>query len=669
MTPHSGRMTPHSGSNSSLRSPAFRSLSRAVTKNKIATPSSYKAESTVDSAENCVDPMERRLATKPLPWYHLGFMRPGTELVKDHLKQQRAKEPDSEKAFNMKPVWIRTTVDNVYEVNMQEQIFKGSIKFEDSWWPLSQADFDQLKKLHEENGELDDDWVVDRELNDCSKLFLKNGDQKVIIIQCPRLRFINCIERTVDRAWFTIKTWTPDKPVLKWNIIFAGTFQEHMELGFFPLDKQPLKILVQAGWELQERDKRVWLMKNLEEPSCIASRRFVQSNQYKLDDRLIFRENYSRPDESSTLKTYSRLDIVMVVYRKPWFWFFNVIVPNFLITMSMLASYGVDYENLEGRCGITVTVLLALVAFRYWISDRTPEISYSTIMDYYMLLSFVFALAIIASQTLAKLGLNVRWSWSMQGPIMDPKLLGLEAELHVWRFEIPYEFQGELRAQIIAVPGPLCVYFLIWCGIHVAYLAVFMVHATRPWPCSSWNQRRVECEEEEEVKKLLDKTKEEEAKKSKAEEPRDRRRASHETATGHDGGQQALLYEVLLDLKKELSALRTRREALERSATGQSQGPQSLPVEERVSSSGGAGAVVPAALPLSVNGLTFNDIDANADGVITVNELQTVLERGAPTMSVIHPRNRCSTATPTSAGRVLSQRQRSPAALEEIYRI
>ena len=51
-------------------------------------------------------------------------------------------------------------------------------------------------------------------------------------------------------------------------------------------------------------------------------------------------------------------------------------------------------------------MLLALVAFRYVISDRTPEISYSTLMDYYMLFSFFFALAIIASQTLAKLGLD-----------------------------------------------------------------------------------------------------------------------------------------------------------------------------------------------------------------------------------------------------------------------
>ena len=133
--------------------------------------------------------------------------------------------------------------------------------------------------------------------------------------------------------------------------------------------------------------------------------------------------------------------------------------------------------------------------------------------------------------------------------------------------------------------------------------------------------------------------------------------ASSGTATGQDGGQQALLLEVLLDLKKELSALKTHREALELSATGQS-----------VPSSGGAGAVVPAALPSSLNGLTVDYIDANADGVITVNELQAALERGPRTVSAIHPRNRRSPARRTSAGSTLSQ-QRSTAALGETYRI
>lgn len=147
--------------------------------------------------------------------------------------------------------------------------------------------------------------------------------------------------------------------------------------------------------------------------------------------------------------------------------------------------------------------------------------------------------------------------------------------------------------------------------------------------------------------------------------------ASSGTATGQDGGQQALLLEELLDLMKELSALRTHREALERrgpSEHGHGQGSEGLPVDERVPSSGGAGAVVPAALPSSLNGLTFDYIDANADGVITVNELQAALERGSRTVSAIHPRNRRSPARRTSAGSTLSQ-QRSTAALGETYRI
>ena len=124
--------------------------------------------------------------------------------------------------------------------------------------------------------------------------------------------------------------------MLKWNVIFVGTFQEHVELGYFPLDKQPLKIIVSTGYELQKKSgKRVWLLKNPEKPSAVAYSRFVQTNQYKLDEDLLFRETVSSKDESSSQFIFSRLEICMVVYRKPWFWFLDVILPNFLITLNM----------------------------------------------------------------------------------------------------------------------------------------------------------------------------------------------------------------------------------------------------------------------------------------------------------------------------------------------
>ena len=325
---------------------------------------------------------------------------------------------EEESGVDARPTWVKCTVANVFEVKLSDQTFKASIKFEAVWWPLTDKDKKTLDECYErvtERGEkLSDDWVDKDSYEGTASKLLLHIDTETVKIDGPRLTFINCIKKEVDSEWFTIAGYHPKKPLIKWNIFFVrkfeqprpefeqsqercnnrpltrpvlaarfsqtGTFQEPMELFWFPLDKQPLKVMVQAGWQLQPKDESVWLMKNREGNSIVAHSRFVQRNQYKIAEELIFHETVSDASESATELTYSKLEIQTTVYRKPGFWFWNIIVPNFIIAMTMLSSYAVEANELADRCGITVTVLLALVAFRYVISDRMPEISYSTLM-------------------------------------------------------------------------------------------------------------------------------------------------------------------------------------------------------------------------------------------------------------------------------------------------
>ena len=324
---------------------------------------------------------------------------------KDHLealKKLGGKDTTQDAAPVWCPVWVRCTIANLYAIDVREQTFQALVKFEATWWPLTASDYETLNKLYEDHGEtLKDKWVKETDTNrykHAQKLYLQVGaEEETHRIHGPRFTFTNCIEEKPDSDWFTLEKWRPDHPVIKWNYIFVGTFQEHMELRWFPLDRQPLKILVSSGWDLAfsqdpkkaqdpnsvsklRTEPQVWLRKNLELPSVVAHSRFVQRNQYRLAQRLEFKSVKSDHRESSMKVRYSRLLIEMVVYRKPWFWFYNVILPNFLIMLVMIASYAEDVSNFEGRCSITVTVLLALVAFRYVISDRTPEINYSTLV-------------------------------------------------------------------------------------------------------------------------------------------------------------------------------------------------------------------------------------------------------------------------------------------------
>ena len=57
----------------------------------------------------------------------------------------------------------------------------------------------------------------------------------------------------------------------------------------------------------------------------------------------------------------------------------------FIITSSLLVSFVVPIDELANRCSITLTLLLAMVAFKYVVSEKLPNISYATIIDWYVL--------------------------------------------------------------------------------------------------------------------------------------------------------------------------------------------------------------------------------------------------------------------------------------------
>ena len=71
----------------------------------------------------------------------------------------------------------------------------------------------------------------------------------------------------------------------------------------------------------------------------------------------------------------------MRVERRAGYWVFNVLQPLFIVTTSMFASYAFSPDEFSDRCSITLTTLLAMVAFKYVISEKLPNISYATLID------------------------------------------------------------------------------------------------------------------------------------------------------------------------------------------------------------------------------------------------------------------------------------------------
>lgn len=76
------------------------------------------------------------------------------------------------------------------------------------------------------------------------------------------------------------------------------------------------------------------------------------------------------------------------IERRFNYYFYNVILPLFLLVGASLSVCFLDPANMSERTSISVTFFLALVAFKYVLTSLLPHISYLTWLDSYVLLCF-----------------------------------------------------------------------------------------------------------------------------------------------------------------------------------------------------------------------------------------------------------------------------------------
>lgn len=76
---------------------------------------------------------------------------------------------------------------------------------------------------------------------------------------------------------------------------------------------------------------------------------------------------------------FSILNISVHVRRKSGFWFNNCLMPSWIITSSLLSSYGQSVGD-GSRLEVSVTVLLTLTTFKFLVAHKLPDVDYMTLM-------------------------------------------------------------------------------------------------------------------------------------------------------------------------------------------------------------------------------------------------------------------------------------------------
>ena len=186
-----------------------------------------------------------------------------------------------------------------------------------------------------------------------------------------------------------------------------GVFSEMFELKMFPFDYQNLSIVMTSALPKQ-KISLVKMPQNHEfgglvitKPGAVSIGNFSQSNIFTLETIPLWHQGVTDKDESTTGQERPVLLISCVAKRRPGYYIWNVVVPHMLINIMTLSVFALNRDEVEARLSITVTMVLTSVAFKLYISDSLPLVSYNTILDWFVLLSFVFIACTVFYCTLA----------------------------------------------------------------------------------------------------------------------------------------------------------------------------------------------------------------------------------------------------------------------------
>eukprot|EP01083_Nonionella_stella_P185703 677770_1 len=172
----------------------------------------------------------------------------------------------------------------------------------------------------------------------------------------------------------------------------SGTFAEKFELKGFPFDVQSLQIQFKS---IDDASVAVFV------PSMI---------QFKGDFTGYFLLNHSTLQEYTVHPPFLEYDVLQNFVKQPFInirlkiernymvYMWSIYLLAFVSTASTLFAFALDpVEDLADRLGFVVTLLLTAVAFQFVVTSELPKLPYLTVLDEYIVSSFIFLFGVMFS--------------------------------------------------------------------------------------------------------------------------------------------------------------------------------------------------------------------------------------------------------------------------------
>ena len=203
-----------------------------------------------------------------------------------------------------------------------------------------------------------------------------------------QIDFPNSVEHTVLESKFF-----NDQEDIKKLVRVEGWFAESFELQYFPWDFQELSMQVAFNCSLQGSVPVILTLVQEPEASVDFSR-FVFHNVWRLSPILKLQPCLvgACNIRGERKKDFPALQATAMVQRRAEYFAYNMFLPLFAFLLMSLTSFSLPVTDISARLSVCLTLVLTAAAFKFAVATLSPHISYSTVLDSYVLfiMAFVF---------------------------------------------------------------------------------------------------------------------------------------------------------------------------------------------------------------------------------------------------------------------------------------
>ena len=179
---------------------------------------------------------------------------------------------------------------------------------------------------------------------------------------------------------------TEDELLITYRSTGEYRFKNEFKLHSFPFDRQEMKIhIYQSSYELGsfEASRSSYIDRELGA--------FTKKNNIPGWNIVDYKASYKTFKPPNYDWYTDGVELSITFERKSVYYIFKVIFPILLILLICWSAIWIDPKEIESRLTITIVCLLSLIAYNFVIDSDMPKLEYLTIMDYIILISYVYA--------------------------------------------------------------------------------------------------------------------------------------------------------------------------------------------------------------------------------------------------------------------------------------